>query len=323
MERKFIVALLVVIAVSGFLYGVLWPYISNEIRAQKRQAALLGGNADRKTGRGVDQAQRRKVITESLKEVEEKGKRKPATVEEKIARAGLSWSVQSVYIGSAALGFFPALVIYLVKDSIVMALMALLLGGVAFPRWWISFLAKRRINKFVELFPDALDVIIRGIKAGLPVADCLRLIASEGAEPVRSEFKKIIESQSVGMTVAEAVERLPERVPVPEASFFVIVLTIQQSTGGNLSEALSNLSRVLRDRKKMKGKVKAMSAEAKASAGIIGSLPFIVGGVVSYFNPSYMAFLYTTDIGKFCLGGSLIWMSIGVFIMRQMIDFDF
>ena len=129
----------------------------------------------------------------------------------------------------------------------------------------------RRMKKFIVEFPNAVDVIIRGVKAGLPLGDCIRVIAAEAAEPVRSEFRRIVEAQAIGLSVAEAVEKLHDSVPIAEANFFSIVINLQSKSGGNLSEALGNLSRVLRDRKKMALKIKAMSSEAKTSAGIIGA----------------------------------------------------
>jgi tight adherence protein B len=167
-----------------------------------------------------------------------------------------------------------------------------------------------------------MDVIVRGVKAGLPLNDCLRIIAAEAAEPVRSEFKHIVESQALGVTIADACARLPERVPVPEASFFAIVIAIQQKAGGNLSEALGNLSRVLRERKKMFGKIKAMSMEAKASAWIIGALPVIVMGLVYMSSPKYIMLLFIDPTGHLILAASAIWMAIGIFVMRRMINFD-
>src|SRR4029077_20114782 len=151
-----------------------------------------------------------------------------------------------------------------------------------------NFLKKRREQKFLHNFPDAVDVIVRGVKAGLPLGDCLRIIAAEAQEPVRGEFKVIVESQQVGISMGEACAKLHERMPLPEANFFGIVVGIQQKAGGNLSEALANLSRVLRDRKKMKAKIKAMSMEAKASAVIIGSLPVAVGLLVYLTSPDYI-----------------------------------
>jgi len=140
----------------------------------------------------------------------------------------------------------------------------------------LGFLKKRREKAFLKALPDAVDVIVRGIKAGLPLFESIKVVAADAPEPLKSEFLAIIETQAIGMPLGDACARLFERMPVPEANFFGIVIAIQQKSGGNLSEALSNLSKVLRDRKKMAEKIQAMSMEAKASAGIIGSLPPIV-----------------------------------------------
>ena len=160
--------------------------------------------------------------------------------------------------------------------GLLIALAAGFTGGLGIPRWMLGFLKKRREGKFLHNFPDAVDVIVRGVKAGLPLGDCLRIIATESQEPVRSEFKVIVEEQTVGIPMGDACAKLFERMPLPEANFFGIVISIQQRAGGNLSEALGNLSRVLRDRRKMKGKIGAISMEAKASAAIIGALPIVV-----------------------------------------------
>ena len=162
----------------------------------------------------------------------------------------------------------------------------------------LSFLKKRRENKFLNAFPDAVDVIVRGIKAGLPLLDCLKMIAIEAPEPVSSEFRAILETQAVGMPLGEACGKLYERMPLPEANFFGIVISIQQKAGGNLSEALGNLSRVLRDRKKMKAKIQAMSMEAKASAAIIGALPIAVMMLVYITSPHYIELLWTDPLGR-------------------------
>jgi tight adherence protein B len=161
------------------------------------------------------------------------------------------------------------------------------------------------------------------VKSGLPLNDCIRVIANEAAEPVKSEFRTIIEAQSLGITLADAINKLHDRVPVPEASFFGIVVAIQQRAGGNLSEALGNLSRVLRERKKMKGKIGAMAMEAKASAWIIGSLPIVVMVLVFLTSPNYIMLLFTEPLGRVILGVSAVWMLTGVFVMRRMINFDF
>jgi tight adherence protein B len=184
-------------------------------------------------------------------------------------------------------------------------------------------LKKRRENRFLRAFPDAVDVIVRGIKAGLPLLDSLKLIAAEAEEPVRSEFRSIIETQTIGIPIGEACLKLYEHMPLPEANFFGIVISIQQRAGGNLSEALGNLSRVLRDRKKMKAKINAMSMEAKASASIIGALPIAVMTLVWITSPQYIELLWTASLGRMMLAGSAVWMSMGVLVMRKMINFDF
>ena len=196
-------------------------------------------------------------------------------------------------------------------------------GLLGLPRWTVNFLRKRRMTKFLDEFANAMDVIVRGVKAGLPLNDCIKIIASEAAEPVKTEFRTIAETQSLGVTLADAVAKLPERVPVPETNFFAIVVAIQQRAGGNLAEALGNLSRVLRERRKMKGKIKAMSGEAKASAGIIGSLPVVVMALVYLTSPEYILLLFTEPLGHVILGCSVVWMFLGVMVMRKMINFDF
>ena len=187
----------------------------------------------------------------------------------------------------------------------------------------LSFLKKRRENKFLNTFPDSVDVIVRGIKAGLPLLDSIKIIANEAPEPAKSEFQAIVETQTIGMPLGEACAKLYERMPLPEANFFGIVISIQQKAGGNLSEALGNLSRVLRDRKKMKAKIQAMSMEAKASAVIIGSLPICVGLLVWLTSPDYIELLWTTELGRIMIACCAVWMSMGVFVMKKMINFDF
>jgi len=191
------------------------------------------------------------------------------------------------------------------------------------PRWALKFLKNRREAKFLQAFPDAVDVIVRGIKAGLPLLDSIRVITQDSPEPVRSEFRAIVQTQSIGIPLGDACAKLYERIPVAEANFFGIVISIQQKAGGNLSEALGNLSRVLRDRKKMKAKIQAMSMEAKASAAIIGSLPPAVMFLVWVTSPQYIELLWTETLGRLMLAGSATWMFLGVMVMRKMINFDF
>ena len=196
-------------------------------------------------------------------------------------------------------------------------------AGLGMPLWLLKFLKKRRETKFLNAFPDAVDTIVRGIKAGLPLIDSMRLISVDSPEPVRGEFRMIMETQSIGMPISDAVAKLYERIPIAEANFFGIVITIQQKAGGNLSEALGNLSRVLRDRKKMKAKIQAMSQEAKASASIIGALPIAVMTMVYITSPQYISLLFTEPLGHVMLAASAMWMAMGVLVMKKMINFDF
>ncbi len=196
-------------------------------------------------------------------------------------------------------------------------------GALGLPRWLLSFLKKRREANFLDSFPDAVDIIVRGVKAGLPLLDCLKMITIEAPEPVKSEFRAIVETQAIGMPLGEACGKLYEHMPVPEANFFGIVISIQQKAGGNLAEALGNLSRVLRDRKKMKAKIQAMSMEAKASASIIGALPVAVMTLVYITSPQYISLLWTEPLGRVMLAASAVWMSMGVMVMKKMINFDF
>ena len=171
------------------------------------------------------------------------------------------------------------------------------------PLWLLKFLKKRREAKFLQAFPDAVDIIVRGIKAGLPLLDSMRIITTDAPEPVKSEFRAIIETQTIGIPLGEACAKLYERIPVPEANFFGIVIAIQQKAGGNLSEALGNLSRVLRDRKKMKAKIQAMSMEAKASAIDHRCLPLAVMILVYITSPQYIELLWTHPTGPHDAGG--------------------
>ncbi len=220
-------------------------------------------------------------------------------------------------------GLFVFLLIFLMGAGLLLALSLGFASAFGLPLWALSFLKKRRENKFLNSFPDSVDVIVRGIKSGLPLLDSIKIIANEAPEPAKSEFQAIVQTQTIGMPLGEACAKLYERMPLPEANFFGIVISIQQKAGGNLSEALGNLSRVLRDRKKMKAKIQAMSMEAKASAVIIGSLPVCVGLLVWLTSPDYIELLWTTELGRVMIACCVVWMSMGVFVMKKMINFDF
>jgi tight adherence protein B len=316
-------AFMAFVAVGGLAWVFIYPLLSGEKKAEARRASLTRSEP---VTRQVDRAQRsrREQVEGSLKEVEaRRQKEKKVALAIRISQAGLDWSDKKFLVISAALGVatFLAAVVF---GGGVLAGVGLGFGaGFGLPRWFLNFLKKRREKAFLKALPDAVDVIVRGIKAGLPLFDSIKVVAADATEPLRSEFLAIIETQTIGMPLGEACARLFERMPVPEANFFGIVVAIQQKSGGNLSEALGNLSKVLRDRKKMAEKIQAMSMEAKASAGIIGSLPPIVMLLVYMSTPDYISLLWTHPTGQLMLLGCLIWMSCGIFVMKKMINFDF
>ncbi|WEX88615.1 type II secretion system F family protein [Sinorhizobium garamanticum] len=322
---------LVAVAAAALAYGVLFSRIENEKKAEGRFRRVSAAETDRTQIKAArdrvnEMSKRRKSVQDSLKELEKKQQEKSAkaapSMKLRLAQANLSMSVPQFYLFSAIFGLFALLLTFVASGKLLIAVGVALIAAAGLPRWIVGFMIKRRCKKFLEEFPNALDVMVRSIKSGLPLNDALRLIASDGQEPVKTEFRRVVESQQVGLTVPEACARMIQNIPLPEVNFFAVVIAIQAQAGGNLSEALGNLSKVLRERKKMKAKVNALSMEAKASACIIGALPFIVATLVYLTSPDYMMVLFTDPRGHLIMGASAVWMSIGIFMMRNMINFD-
>ena len=317
----FLAILLGLLSIGGVAFALLSPMMGDEGKVEARLKSI----SEKQTSGAAKQekdAARRKQIASALDTG--KGKRKSKqSLEARIGQAGLTMTRSQYFLFSAIAGLLAAVMTLIMSGSFFIGVMGGIIGCVGIPSWYLSFNRNKRLNKFSADFAGAIDVIVRGIKAGLPLGDCIRIVGSEAPEPLAGEFRGMVEVQQMGMTVTEAVERLAERIPTPEANFFAIVITIQQKTGGNLSEALGNLSRVLRDRKKMKQKIKAMSTEATASAGIIASLPFIVGTLVYITSPAYISLLWSTSTGNVVMLCAAFWMACGVFVMRKMINFDF
>jgi tight adherence protein B len=316
------IAALATLCAGAAAWALVYPYLSGEKEAEKRMLSVARpGVPALKAARGV--RSRREQVEASLREIDNRRKQsRTASLATRLTQAGVPWSKQQFMIGGAVLGIVVAAAVFVLDGGPIAALGLGFAGGFGVPRWALTFLKRRRENLFLDRFPDAIDVVVRGIKSGLPLVDSLRVIATESPEPVRSEFRYVLESQSIGIPLGDACGKLFDRMPLPEANFFGIVIAIQQKSGGNLSEALGNLSRVLRDRKKMKGKIKAMSTEAKASATIIGALPLAVMTIVYLTSPNYIALLWTERLGQMMLAASLVWMSIGILVMRKMINFD-
>src|SRR5579871_1289401 len=317
------VAFLAAAAIGGVAWVFLYPLLSGEKKAESRRASVAKAEPVAARQAQRDQRSRREQVEGSLKEVEARRKDKKITLTSRLTQAGLDWQPRKFMIVSAILGAVGFAIAMFAGGGPLAAIGLAFAFGFGLPRWLLSFLKKRREKAFLRALPDAVDVIVRGIKAGLPLFESLKVVATDTPEPLRSEFASIIETQTIGMPLGEACGRLYERMPVPEANFFGIVISIQQKSGGNLSEALGNLSKVLRDRKKMAEKIQAMSMEAKASAGIIGSLPPIVMLLVYMTTPDYISLLWTHPTGQLMLVGCAIWMSIGILVMKKMINFDF
>jgi tight adherence protein B len=321
--QNYAVFFLAALAMGGVAWVFVYPILSGERKAERRMAGVARSEPLARPTR-VAQKSRREQVEGTLKELEQrqkKAKRLPLAM--RISQAGLHWSKRTFMAAAVGLGLAAFLIAMLLGAGLVAALAFGFAAGGGLPLWLLRFLKKRREARFLETLPDAVDVIVRGIKAGLPLLDSLKMIASEAPEPVRSEFRSIIETQTIGIPLGEACMKLYERMPVAEANFFGIVILVQQRSGGNLSEALGNLSRVLRDRKKMKAKIKAMSMEAKASASIIGALPIVVMTLVYLTSPGYIELLWTDHLGRMMLASCAVWMCLGVLVMKKMINFDF
>ncbi len=317
------------IVILGSVGFVLTSGSSSSPALAKRTAAFGAGTSSRKRQKGASKSpeDRRKQITEQLKEAERRDRKARLTLRARMLHAGLEPNIPMFVSYSAVLAAVAFVVPFLALGSQTIPMRLLISAGAAFgigyglPRWVLSFMCKGRVKKFTEEFPNAMDILVRGIKSGLPVHDGLKIIAKESSAPLGPEFQRLVENVGVGLSLDGALEKMTERVPSPELRFFSIVIAIQQKTGGNLAEALGNLSTVLRARKMMREKVKALSSEAIASASIIGSMPPGVGGIVSIVRPQYIGIMFTDPRGEMMLLGGVVWMVLGILFMRRMINF--
>jgi len=247
---------------------------------------------------------------------------KPALLKKRIAMTGKNWSVGNYGIASAAVVVVVSLLLLTRGAPFLLALLVGLLAGLGLPHMVVSFLIKKRTGAFTAKFPDAIELLVRGLRAGLPISETLNVVANEIPGPVGEEFRQVSDKIKIGRTMDLALQDTADRLGTPEFQFFVIALAIQRETGGNLAETLANLAEVLRKRGQMKLKIKAMSSESKASAYIIGSLPFIVFIMIYFVNASYMGGFFVDQRLMIAGGGGLVWMSIGAFIMSRMIAFE-
>ena len=317
------------VAVGGLAYAFLFNSIESEKKTDARLNAVSGDRKERsaKAAARLDDATKRKQREEALKTLDDQrnavanAKNPPLSV--KLLQGGFKIKPKQFWTVSIVLGLAAAAVAFMLRAPLYIVPLVGIIVGFGGPQWWINRTRNRRFNKFVSEFPNAIDVICRGIKSGLPLNDCLRIIARDAEEPVRTEFQKVVEAQQMGLSMMDSIARLAKNIPLQETNFFSIVIAIQSQAGGNLAEALQNLSNTLRERKKMKDKIGALSMEAKASAYIIGALPFVVAGLVQLSSPAYLEPLYAHPTGQFnmMIAGGL--MLTGTFILKKMINFDF
>jgi tight adherence protein B len=331
MDPALLVAVLAFVAVGGI--GIAFAGGGQPAAATKRVKAVAGAkNVDRRK-QAVEMAalKRRQTTQEALKDLaasEKQSRKRRLSVKGLIEQAGMNLSPTMYWVYSAVTGVVLALVAFVLlaadpTKALIGAAAGFFIGLFGIPRWMLGMAVSGRQKKFGSQLADAIDIIVRGVKSGLPLGQCLRIIAAETPEPLRSEFQQLCDAQAMGVPLEQALQRMYDHMPLPEVNFFAIVLVIQQKTGGNLSESLGNLSTVLRARKLMKEKVKALSAEAKASAMIIGALPLMVMGMVYLTRPSYIMILFTEPAGHLVLLGSALMMGMGTFVMQRMVNFKF
>ncbi|ODT73231.1 MAG: hypothetical protein ABS75_00695 [Pelagibacterium sp. SCN 63-23] len=317
-----VILAMVTVGAAGF---ALVPSALGNKRAEQRRKAFQG---DIRTNRREADASRtresrRKNVQQVLKsQADELKEKKRLTLADLLFQAGMTIAPAAFIRNSVIFGGVLFIVLFIVQVPLHFAAVFGLAGGYLLPRMYVSRRRKRYQDRFLDELPNAIEAIVRGVKTGLPLNDSMRVVAKDTKEPVKSEFGRVLDQQSFGFSMNEAVQILLDRVPLPEVNFFVVVISVQQQSGGNLSEALGNLARVLRNRKKMKQKVKAMSSEAKASAGIIGSLPIVVAVLVSLVSPAYLQPLLATPIGNLCLAIGVVMMGTGIFIMNRMVQFE-
>jgi tight adherence protein B len=296
----------------------------------------FGDDKDRQQTKRVDRLKSRgqRQIDEALKLRRETGDRgridqlvlrfmpRPELLRERLRRTGRPISLGAYGIGCLVVALIAFGGILVLGQSPLMALPVAILIGLWLPHLFIGFLAKRRANAFGKHFPEAIGLMVRGLKSGLPVTETFQIVAQEVPDPVGIEFRQITDQIRLGHSPEQALWEAARRTDTPELKFLVVTLSIQRETGGNLAETLENLDNILRRRRQMKLKVKAMSSEARASAMIIGALPFIMTGVLSVVSPSYISLLFTTERGHHLLIGAACSMTLGVGIMTKMVKFD-
>lgn len=240
----------------------------------------------------------------------------------RLEQTGMNWTITQYAYTSLGIALVLTVLVFLKTGAVLLALGVGLAAGAGIPHFAVNYLINRRKTAFITKFPDAIELLVRGLRSGLPVTETLGVVATEIPGPVGEEFKLVTERIKIGRSMENALQETADRLATPEFNFFVITLAIQRETGGNLAETLSNLADVLRKRAQMKLKIKAMSSESKASAYIVGALPFIVFAMIWWINPKYLGGFFTDERLIVTGLGGLVWMGIGAFIMAKMVSFE-
>ena len=316
--------LLLLAAAIGLLMMIAAATLSGESRkaANRRVEAIKARHAGGASG---VELQMRRITAQRGSTLDNTFARlipNPELLRKRIEMTGKSWTLGQYATVSSVLTVVVWVLFGVIHVPFLLTLLVGVLVGVGLPYWYIGRLAKKRQTKFIERFPDAIELLVRGLRSGLPISETISVVGNELPDPVGTEFRAAADKMRIGRTMEQALQETADRIDTPEIQFFVITLAIQRETGGNLAETLGNLADVLRKRMQMKLKINAMSSESKASAYIIGSLPFLVFAIIYFMNPTYMGGFFTdTRLIIAAIGGG-IWMSIGVFIMAKMINFE-
>jgi tight adherence protein B len=322
-----LIFLLCTAAVLAALVAICYPRVSKSYPLNQRLDVIAP-----KDGRGVQRGNdsdpaRKRSIEATLRENADlaaaKAKKAKLSLIARLRQAQLKWSKMTYYAVCFVVAVVVCLLIFVTGLGPLPAFGFGIAAGFFLPHWYVNFRRRRYFKRFTANLADAVDIIVRGVKVGLPLIECFKIVAREARSPIKEEFQVIVEDQVVGMPLADATERLPERVPVAEARFFSIVIAIQSRSGGSLAETLGNLSKVLRDRQKMFDKIKALSSESKASAYIIAALPVVVVAALAVVSPGYISLLFTDRTGHIVLVVCALLMLAGTLVMRKMINFDF
>ena len=315
--------LITTVIFAVLVVGYLLVGGSGVAKAQKRRMEALRFRHSESLDAKVDAQFKRAVAARKPKtyKVKGSGSRMEALVA-RLDRTGKSWTLSQYAYASVGLMLAVTVIMFVMTKAPMLSLGVGLMVGAGVPHFVVSRAINKRTNAFITKFPDGIELLVRGLRSGLPVTETLGIVAQEVPGPVGIEFKNVIDRIKVGKTMEDALQDTADRLAISEFNFFTITLAIQRETGGNLAETLSNLAEVLRKRGQMKLKIRAMSSESKASAYIVGSLPFIVFALIFYINPEYMSGFFTDDRLIVAGLGAGVWMGIGVFIMAKMVNFE-